>query len=193
MGKRRRGRRNPGPGLPVIVGAVLLTGAFAALLFLPAWEPGEGVEEDPGGGVQDDVPVRTLERGDLPAFPGPEERIRVEVLNAGGVPGMAARATDHLRSLGFDVVYFGNARTFDREETAVLDRSGSPEAARAVARALGVAEADQALDPGLLLDVTVLLGRGWTPPDPDDLEAAGDEWWSPRRLMERMRSLDQGR
>jgi hypothetical protein len=189
----RRSRRNPGPGLPVVLGAVLLTGAFAALLFLPAWEPGETVEEDPGGGLQDDVPARTLDRGDLPAIPSPDNRIRVEVLNAGGVPGMAAAATDHLRSLGFDVVYYGNAGTFDREATAVLDRSGSPEAARAVARALGVEGAEEVPDPGLLVDVTVLLGSEWRAPDPDELEAMGDEWWSPRRLLERMRSLDQGR
>jgi hypothetical protein len=189
----RRRRRNPGPGLPVILGAVLLTGAFAALLLLPAWEPGEVVEEDAGEGLQDDVPARTLDRGDLPSLPTQDNRIRVEVLNAGGVPGMAAQATDHLRSLGFDVVYYGNARTFDRRETAVLDRSGSPEVARAVALALGVAEAENAPDPGLLVDVTVLLGSGWTVPDPDELEGAGDEWWSPRRLLERMRSLDQGR
>lgn len=192
MARRRRGRRNPGPGLPVMLGAVLLTGAFAALLLLPSWEPGEGVEEDPGAGLPDDVPARTLDRGDSPALPTRDNRIRVEVLNAGGVPGMAADATDHLRSLGFDVVYYGNARTFDREETAVLDRSGSPDAARAVARALGVPEAEEAPDPGLLVDVTVLLGSGWRVPDPDEMEGA-DEWWSPRRLLERMRSPDPGR
>jgi hypothetical protein len=174
------------------MGAVLLTGAFAALLLLPTWDPGDGVEEGQGEGLRDDVPARTLDRGD-PALPTRGNRIRVEVLNAGGVPGMAADATDHLRSLGFDVVYYGNARTFDREETAVLDRSGSPEAARAVARALGVTDAEEALDPGLLVDVTVLLGSGWRVPDPEELEGVGDEWWSPRRLLERMRSLDQGR
>ena len=33
-----------------------------------------------------------------------DRRIRVEVLNAGGVSGMAREATDVLRSVGFDVV-----------------------------------------------------------------------------------------
>ena len=42
-------------------------------------------------------------------------RIRVEVLNAGGEPGMARMATDQLRDRGFDVVYFGNAESFGRD------------------------------------------------------------------------------
>lgn len=185
--RRRRGNRNSGPGLFVVVGAVVLTVGLASLLFLPfTGEPEEGTGGDAEG------PARTLERDGTPAFPGFGDRIRVEVLNAGGVPGMAALATDHLRARGFDVVYYGNARTFDREETAVLDRSGSPEAALAVARALGVRAAEEAPDPGLLLDVTVLLGRRWTPPDPDELEAGDGEWWSPMRLLERMRSPDEG-
>ena len=46
----------------------------------------------------------------IPNLPHPDlGRVRVEVLNAGGVPGMASRATDHLRESGFDVVYYGNA------------------------------------------------------------------------------------
>ncbi|HIF06630.1 MAG TPA: LytR family transcriptional regulator, partial [Gemmatimonadetes bacterium] len=64
-------------------------------------------------------------------------RVRVEVLNAGGREGMARLATDHLRDRGFDVVYFGNAEVFGQDSTVVLDRAAKPQAAEAVARALG--------------------------------------------------------
>jgi hypothetical protein len=43
-----------------------------------------------------------------------KERIRVEILNGGGHAGAAREATDQLRDLGFDVVFFGNAGSFDR-------------------------------------------------------------------------------
>ena len=50
-------------------------------------------------------------------------RVTVEVLNAGGVSGMARAATVALRSAGFDVVSFGNASSFDQVESVVVDGS----------------------------------------------------------------------
>jgi hypothetical protein len=113
----------------------------------------------------------------------PVGRVRVEVLNAGGVPGQARAATDVLRDVGFDVVQFGNADTFDRDSSRVLDRVGRPELARAVARALGVREVAIEPDPNLFVDVTVLLGRDWQAGDALD-PTQGDrperEVWDPR-------------
>ena len=88
-------------------------------------------------------------------------RTRVEVLNGAGIDGLARRATDSLRSLGFDVVYYGNAETFDREVSVVFDRVGTADRALAVARALGIPNVRSELDSGLYLDVTVVLGRDW--------------------------------
>lgn len=90
-------------------------------------------------------------------------RIRVEVLNASNVQGLALRATRHLRDRGFDVVYFGTERE-KRDSTIVLDRAGQTEWARLVAAALGGVQTDS--QPGSLrsLDVTVLLGPDWIPP-----------------------------
>ena len=171
----------------ILVGAILVGVGMAALLLLPRGdEPGPGFH--PGGGLEagSEDPVRALERGEMPGIPTPWNRIRVEVLNAGGVQGMAARATDQLRRAGFDVVYFGNHVTFDRSETVVLDRTGNPGAADAVARALGVAEREEALDPGPLVDVTVLLGSSWEPgPAPDEPGGDGDGW-SLRPLLDRL-------
>lgn len=90
-----------------------------------------------------------------------ERRIRVEVLNAAGIPRLAQRGTDRLRDRGFDVVYFGNARGFHPDTSLVLDRVGDLEAARAVADALGVTQVRSAPDTSLYLEVTVVLGKDW--------------------------------
>lgn len=105
--------------------------------------------------------------GDSPAVseappPEPEaRRVRVEVLNAAGVPRLARRGTEHLRDAGFDVVYYGNARGFHPDTTLVLDRVGDAAAAAAVAGALGVERIRAEPDTGLYLEVTVVLGRDW--------------------------------
>ena len=90
-------------------------------------------------------------------------RIRVEVLNASNVQGLARRATRHLRDRGFDVVYFGTERE-KRESTIVLDRAGQTEWARLVATALGGVPTDSQPGSSRSLDVTVLLGPDWIPP-----------------------------
>jgi len=109
-------------------------------------------------------------------------RVRVEVLNAGGRTGAAHEATDFLRDLGFDVVDFGNADAFDRETTAVIDRSGRPEAAHAVFRALDAEEFQEELDPNLYVDVTVLLGSAWVVELEEATVEVGDRapWWDLR-------------
>lgn len=98
-----------------------------------------------------------------PLQPQIGERIRVEVLNAGGRSRMARRATDILRSRGFDVVYFGNADRFGQDSSRVLDRVGRADAARAVARALGISRVETEPDRNLHLEVTVRLGSDWEP------------------------------
>lgn len=90
-------------------------------------------------------------------------RIRVEVLNATRVRGLARRATMHLRDRGFDVVFVGTSRDA-RDSTVVLDRSGHPEWAALVARALGGARVERAPDSSRYLDVTVLVGATWRAP-----------------------------
>lgn len=94
--------------------------------------------------------------------PGADSLVRVEVLNAAGRPGLARLATGQLRDAGFDVVYFGNAES-RQDSSAVIDRAGRPEAARAVAAALGIARVVSQLEPGLQLEATVLLGLDWRP------------------------------
>lgn len=85
--------------------------------------------------------------------------VTVEVLNAGGPPGVALKATKVLRWAGFDVVHFGNAAA-PEAATAATDRVGHPEAARAALRALGCARAEAltALEPSPLTMVSVTVG-----------------------------------
>ena len=90
-------------------------------------------------------------------------RIKVEVLNASTVRGLARRATMHLRDRGFDVVASGTARE-RRDSTLVLDRSGHPEWARLVGDAMGGARVESRPDSSRYLDVTVLIGATWRPP-----------------------------
>ncbi len=91
----------------------------------------------------------------------PPERVRVEVLNAAGVAGVARDVSTLLRNDGFDVVQYGNASSFDRDTTLVIDRVGRAELAEAVANALGIRNVLVEPDPDLFVDVTVLLGRDW--------------------------------
>lgn len=107
---------------------------------------------------------RVAERQPAPDVTATEgTRIRVEVLNATTVRGLARRATMYLRDRGFDVLEIGTTSE-QRDSTLVLDRSGHPEWAKSVADALGGARVEPRPDSSRYLDVTVLLGRSWRAP-----------------------------
>lgn len=132
--------------------------------------------------------------GDL-LFPDPESRVKVEVLNGSGVSGVAGRATELLRSRGFDVVYFGNDSSFGRDSSLVLDRTGREGVPEAVGQFLGISSTRGEPDGSRLVDITVLLGADW-PPDETLAQGAPDlvgggvivetarPWWDLRRLFE---------
>jgi hypothetical protein len=89
-------------------------------------------------------------------------RIRIEVLNGTDTRGLARQATFALRDAGFDVVYFGNSA--ERSDSSIVrDRSGHPDWAAWAAKALGGARITQQPDSGRLLDLTVLIGKHWSP------------------------------
>ncbi len=105
-------------------------------------------------------------------------RVTVEVLNAGGVSGVAREATAALRSAGFDVVSFGNANSFDQVESVVVDRIGDPNPALSVASVLGIRNVRSEPDSNLYLDISVLLGSQWLPPvDSTQSEETTTVWW----------------
>ena len=134
-----------------------------------------------------EVPGATATANTVTAIVAPRGRVRVEVLNAGGRPNLARSATDELRELGFDVVYFGNAESFGADSSVVLDRVGSVAGARAVADALGIRSVRSEPDSNRYVDVSVVLGGEWQPPLPPapETEAApiARPWWDPRRYL----------
>lgn len=92
-------------------------------------------------------------------------RIRVEVLNASTVRGLARRATMFLRDRGFDVVENGSAPSAERRDsTLVLDRTHHAEWAALAARAMGGARVESRPDTLRDVDLTVLVGAAWRPP-----------------------------
>ena len=109
-------------------------------------------------GARSDAPA-SAPRVQIP----PGARIRVEVINASRVDGLARGAMFYLRDQGFDVVGIATSRE-RRDSTLVLDRSGRAEWARLVAEALGGARVESRPDSSRYLDVTVLLGAAWRPP-----------------------------
>ena len=99
---------------------------------------------------------------------------------------MAREATDVLRSVGFDVVSFGNAGSFDQVESVVVDRVGNPNPAISVASVLGIRNVRSEPDSNLYLDISVLLGSQWLLP----LDSTRYEepvrvmWWDPRNWLQ---------
>lgn len=112
-------------------------------------------------------------------------RVRVEVLNAGGIPGLARSATSALRDAGFDVVYYGNAETFSEGESVVIDRVGRSELAEAVAEVLGILAVESTPDSSRYLEVSVRLGPEWPSPDPWTSTADSvTSWWESRPVRQ---------
>lgn len=136
-------------------------GAFAASLWLEVRSEAAGAEAPSG------------------SWDG--RRIRVEVLNGAGVDGLARRATERLRGLGFDVVYYGNADRFGRDTSVAIARLGSVEPAWRVAEALGIRRVERAPEDELYLDVTVILGSDWVgvaeAAESRAAAAEGSVWW----------------
>jgi hypothetical protein len=89
-------------------------------------------------------------------------RIKVEVLNATKVKGLARKATMFLRDRGFDVVAIGTSKE-QRATSLVLDRSNHPQWAALAGKAFN-AKVEARPDSSKYLDVTVLVGADWRPP-----------------------------
>lgn len=94
--------------------------------------------------------------------------IQVEVRNGCGVDEVARETTRYLRQHGFDVVEVGNHTSFDEARSRVVDRVGDLEAARKVARSLGIPEdrVGQDIRDDYYLDVSVIIGHDYATLNP---------------------------
>lgn len=92
-----------------------------------------------------------------------DTRVRVIVLNGTEIRGLARRATNLVRDLGYDVVEYGNASA-PRDSTAILVHTGHADWARRLARGVGSAIIDEQPDSSRYVDLTLVIGRDWNPP-----------------------------
>ena len=151
---RSRGRKGEGGSRWQTVGIFLTLLAVAALVGSAAAGLAPRVF---GGATLGDPPSEAHVRVHA-------EGVRVEVLNASGIAGLARRGADFLRGRGFDVVTFDNApAAFGPDSSLVIDRVGSLERARMVADAMGIHRIVARPDTNLFVDATVVLGRDWQP------------------------------
>lgn len=92
-----------------------------------------------------------------------QQLIQVEVLNGCGVTGVGDGLTDVLRAKGIDVVKTGNYRSFDIENTFIIDRLGKIETANRVADSLNldkrfiITEKNKSY----FLDLTIVIGKDY--------------------------------
>jgi hypothetical protein len=107
---------------------------------------------------------RSTDAGGRRVIPGENDGVTVEVLNASGRSALARRVTRELRRHAFDVVSFGTA-PFDTLTTTILAvRRGDTLQATRLREVIGTGRITVDPDPGLLLDVSVYLGRDVVPP-----------------------------
>lgn len=92
-----------------------------------------------------------------------QQLIQVEVLNGCGVAGVGDGLTDVLRAKGIDVVKTGNYRSFDIDNTFIIDRMGKVETANRVADSLNldkrfiITEKNKSY----FLDLTIVIGKDY--------------------------------
>ena len=91
------------------------------------------------------------------------EIIQIDVLNGCGAPGAATTFTGYLRARGFDVVEIRNYKTFDVDESLVIDRTGNLKNAEKVAYALGIKKQNivQQLNQDYYVDVSLVVGKDY--------------------------------
>lgn len=89
--------------------------------------------------------------------------IQLDVLNGCGIPNAGTRFTSYLRARGFDVVEIRNYKTFDVDESLVIDRTGDINNASKVAYALGIGKEHiiQQMNPDYYVDVSVVIGKDY--------------------------------
>lgn len=87
--------------------------------------------------------------------------VRVAVINASGVNGLARRVTFWLRGMGYDVLYYGSD-TSTLEKTVIIDHvNRNKKYGKMLGGTVGCGNIIYEPDPDSLFDVTVVIGRDY--------------------------------
>ena len=89
--------------------------------------------------------------------------VQINVLNGCGVSGVGNTMTKFCRTAGYDVVEVGNYKSFDINESMVIDRVGKPDNARRLAAQLGIARKNivQQFSSDHLVAASVIIGKDY--------------------------------
>ena len=77
---------------------------------------------------------------------------------------MADKLTEYLREKSFDVVNIGNYRSFEIENSIIIDRTGKLFNAHIISDSIGLINSNiiQQINREYLLDVTIILGKDYS-------------------------------
>ena len=92
-----------------------------------------------------------------------KKNMQIEVLNGCGVDGVADMFTDSLRKKNIDVVNTGNYRSYNIDNSIVIDRTGNIYNAEYVAEVIGIdsKQVIQQKNKNYFLDVTLIIGKDY--------------------------------
>ncbi|WP_396203929.1 LytR C-terminal domain-containing protein [Gemmatimonas sp.] len=116
-----------------------------------------------GGGTDAPTGRSAVATTDTTARPPQNQRVRVRVVNASGVNGLARRATLYLREFGYDVVDFSSSSA-GGASTRIVVHTGHRDWGERLQRALGVGTVGADADSSRYVDLTVFIGRDWRVP-----------------------------
>ena len=145
-------------GLGETVAALAAGGVGYDLLPVEVLATGTGPTDDLYAVQAEELEVLVAEVAPGSTLPS-ADRVRVQVLNGTGAPGLSQQVQPALAAAGAVVSLTGNADRFDYQVSQVVFyRDEDLEAAQAVQRALGVGEVVRSLVPLDVVDVTVVVG-----------------------------------
>ena len=116
-----------------------------------------------GGGTDAPTGRSAVATTDTTARPPQNQHVRVRVVNASGVNGLARRATLYLREFGYDVVDFSSSSA-GGASTRIVVHTGHRDWGERRQRALGVGTVGADADSSRYVDLTVFIGRDWRVP-----------------------------
>jgi hypothetical protein len=103
------------------------------------------------------------QNSEIDTFVKHKKNMQIEVLNGCGIDGVADMFTDSLRKKNIDVVNTGNYRSYNIDNSIVIDRTGNIFNAKYVAEVIGVdnKQVIQQKNKNYFLDVTLIVGKDY--------------------------------